>query len=263
MKKLLIILTILTLIPSFALADITSNLEGQWKFNEGTGTSAVDSVSANNGTLEGSAGWAAGQIGTNSVSLVRATSDDVYINGATGYDGGNITVAIWLKFTALGNTEYMFTKASDVTDSWYLFKNTSDVVNFGVRGADNSFNVSANYTLTDTNWHHYVGVYDGSNVYLYVDGTAIGSPTAYSGSVKDSIFPVCVGSYGASSGTLACQKGLYYGGLADEARIYTRALSSSDVSELYAYTEGGGAAAVVPPKIQFNGSYQFRGSYNF
>ena len=50
-RGFLAIIAFLSLVAMPAKADITSNLVGHWEFDDGIGTNALDSVSANNGTL--------------------------------------------------------------------------------------------------------------------------------------------------------------------------------------------------------------------
>ena len=80
--------------------------------------------------------------------------------------------------------------------------------------------------IVDTNWHHLVFVYDGTNASIAVDGaqkaTASRSPnTAFSA------FIVGVGmGPGGLSG--------FFSGSIDDVRIYNRALSTNEVAQLYA-----------------------------
>ncbi|WP_424005373.1 glycoside hydrolase family 2 TIM barrel-domain containing protein (plasmid) [Haloarcula salina] len=72
-------------------------------------------------------------------------------------------------------------------------------------------------------WHTVTGVYDGSALRLYVDGTEIGS-TSFSGSVATNGYRLGVGHNTEA-------RSRYFGGQLDSARVYDRALSSSEVSE--------------------------------
>ena len=83
-------------------------------------------------------------------------------------------------------------------------------------------------TVTPGAWYHLVGVYDGSTVYLYVNGTLAASGAAVSGQPylptpnmpfvfaarTDNVYP--------------------YGGAIDEAAIYTTALSPGQIAAHYA-----------------------------
>lgn len=75
-----------------------------------------------------------------------------------------------------------------------------------------------------TEWHHYAGSYDGANLILYVDGVEVGR-TPY------------VGSIGADTGVLQVGRddgyNSYHKGWLDDAMIYDRALTASEVASLY------------------------------
>jgi hypothetical protein len=72
-------------------------------------------------------------------------------------------------------------------------------------------------------WHYVTGVYDGSNLRIYVDGvqessTNIGSVVAYTGTD-----PLWIGK----------DPNRWFNGMVDEVRIYNRALSAGEVQRLY------------------------------
>src|SRR4051812_49333464 len=80
MKKLLLtIILAVFLLPNFAHADITSNLEAWWKCNEGTGTTAADATgNGHTGTLNGTAGWLVpGKIGAAACSYPGTSGNGV------------------------------------------------------------------------------------------------------------------------------------------------------------------------------------------
>lgn len=93
------------------------------------------------------------------------------------------------------------------------------------------------------NWYHLVGIYDGTNAYLYVDGTnasAEGYQTPMTGSyVQDTWTPLTIG----------CGRGFnnnqYYGGI-DEVAVYTYELSANQISNhYYAALNAPGYATVI------------------
>jgi hypothetical protein len=82
-----------------------------------------------------------------------------------------------------------------------------------------------------TNWatnqrQHMAVTYDGSNMRTYRDGVEIGSPNAIAGSINDPSSPtVQIGKNITGS--------FYYDGILDDVRIYNRALSPTEVKQLY------------------------------
>jgi hypothetical protein len=73
-------------------------------------------------------------------------------------------------------------------------------------------------------WHHAVGVYDGSTVKLYIDGSQVASANA--GTISYGAGGIAIGRDGDYSGA-------YFNGLIDNLSIYNRALSGQEVQELY------------------------------
>jgi hypothetical protein len=87
-------------------------------------------------------------------------------------------------------------------------------------------NVLGSANVNDGKWHHIAGVYDGSNLYLYVDGILDNSVNA-SGIINTNVFPVLIGENSERSGR-------DWNGLIDDVRIYSYALSEAEVKALFA-----------------------------
>lgn len=108
---------------------------------------------------------------------------------------------------------------------WIIYNNVGGVWTFRLynqNGTTPSLSISGG--VADANWHHIVGVYDGTNGSLYIDGALAAGPTAaaYVPNVDASL---TIG--GRSDG------GFLYNGSIDEVAIYTNALSSAVVSAHY------------------------------
>ena len=117
-----------------------------------------------------------------------------------------------------------------VTNGFHIeYYPAANTIYFVPRNGSGSFNI--NYVQSfDTNWHHYVGVYDGSNVSnckLYVDGVDVGTN---SGSLNSSLSSVIgnnftIGAMGSPT---------YYGESSiDEVAIWNTALTSTQVQSIY------------------------------
>ncbi len=87
--------------------------------------------------------------------------------------------------------------------------------------------------VTVNQWHHIVGVYDGAQVQLYIDGKTWGNATTCSGNIS----PMLDGSYlsiGGEDGRTFCGcTDRYFKGSIDEVKIYSRALSSLEIQADY------------------------------
>ena len=73
---------------------------------------------------------------------------------------------------------------------------------------------------------HVVGVYDGSNVYIYINGSLSNSKTTVIASLKTSNDPLEIGRYNYTSGN-------ELPGAIAQPRIYNRALTAEEVQRNY------------------------------
>jgi beta-galactosidase len=89
--------------------------------------------------------------------------------------------------------------------------------------------------VNDGQWHHVAGVYDGTNMFLYVDGTLDVSQPA-TGSISQNSYPVCIGANAIPG--VGLEPGYFFNGLIDEASICNRALTASEIQADYEAGKG-------------------------
>jgi hypothetical protein len=103
---------------------------------------------------------------------------------------------------------------------WYIDNN----VYFSCRnGSTNTVSVVLS---GDTNWHHFVGVYDGTNVTIYIDGTQAATSTT---SVPSSLSATAGNNFQIG----ALNSSFFTSGNIDELGIWNTALTSTQVAEIY------------------------------
>ena len=242
-KKLIPIIIVLAFIlPSFAHADITSNLQGWWKLDDGTGTTPIDSsTNGYNGTFNFGTNpaptWVTGKIGPYALNrtgaLIGGSNNQIDIGDQTNLRiSGNLTVSMWIKFTASQSNEPILMRG-DTGYSYAMFVDYSSAnkIRMYINSGSTAYTAASASTYNDGNWHMVTGVYDGAHVKLYIDGGATETVTgsAYTGAISTAAHEVCIYAY-CGQGTAA------YDGSVDDIRIYNRALSSGDITQLYAYT---------------------------
>jgi len=90
---------------------------------------------------------------------------------------------------------------------------------------------------TPETWHHVVGAYDGAYLRIYVDGASEGM--AYIGSVVAYTGPAAlrIGNIRNSAHIFGPTHVGVFDGAIDDVRIYDRALSGTEVADLYALPE--------------------------
>lgn len=245
MKRLAAVLILL----SSALpvrADITTGLVAWWKLDETSGTSAADSSgNGHDGTYARDASNT-----TASGRVVRCydpngTTDYVWASCNQVNNAASGTIAYWTN-RASGSKSAAGCHDGSASNCLKLQWHTTNTVYISVGNAGEQY---YGYTSTATGWHHVCGVYDASaspKLKIYVDGSSV-TPTSGTGATITSL-----GSTAGSvawigrdpTGTGYCTDPI------DDVRVYNRALSASDVAELYAYT---GALAYSRSRVVNNG----------
>lgn len=94
-----------------------------------------------------------------------------------------------------------------------------------------------NVTLTQGAWYMYSAVYNGTDLRLYLNGTQVGTPLTFSwsGYARNTLHILAIGTYKDTTGDTpyASLRGLY-----DECGMWSRALSSTEITSLYRETQG-------------------------
>lgn len=221
----------------------TDGLIGYWPFDDGTGsTTAEDVIGTTDGTLnnmDANTDWVDGIMGG---GLDLDGNDDyISLGDYAGIEGVSaLTISIWVKnhktqILATGN-ERIIDKNGAGNDTLQLTWQQSEDMHFSIQtnaGAGND--LVAVYTDgpppgSANQWHHIVGVYDGLEIKLYVNGV-LGSVTQpHTQLTNNTAHALLIGTdEGAGEG---------WDGVVDELRIYNRALSPAEVYDLYLGTGG-------------------------
>lgn len=217
-------------------SNLSNGLVGYWKMDEasaGTGSTAYDaSGNGNNGTGTGTS-IIAGKFG-NGKSF--SASDYVNVPYNSILDQINtVTLVAWVKFTTTANT-VVVEKSSNNTH--YQFQIFSSVQGSGLGGElvfmlqpDPTNWVIAKQQSNDGQWHQVVGTYDRSikTASIYIDGVLKNTNNNIATGPTSNASPLLMGSRTGAGG---------FGGSVDEVRIYNRALSPKEVTDLYNFAPG-------------------------
>ena len=219
---------------SVSLIKWGKGLVGYWKLDEGSGTTAVDwSGYQNDGTTTGATVNQAGQVDK---AYSFATTDYVSVadpaDGSLDFGTGDFTLVAWFKTSDTTSEQNIITKGgtSDAVAGYRMS------VNDGGSGGDVWVGISDGTTLsscalgsgyTDNTWYHVAAVTTRSSdlITVYVDGAQLNTcdVSSTSGSVSG-------GNNFTISYTSAAED---FVGLLDDVRVFSRALSSNEVNNIY------------------------------
>lgn len=227
-------------------APTKTGLVGEWSFDDATGTKATDfSGNGNTGTLTNmeATDWVNGYRGK--ALSFDGVDEYVSIPDSSPTSPTNITISAWIYCTG-GDNNYrgIVTKGNGSNSQSFalqLHSSQSDGPNkieFWV-----STNGSALTSIfgTDTfsaaggslnGWKHIVATYDGTTMRLYSNGVQQSTGTSASGNVFDSTTAISIGKWAGANSD-------YFPGSIDDVRIYNRALSATEVQNLYNATKVG------------------------
>lgn len=217
---------------------LLTGLSGYWKLDETSGTTATDATGTQNGVSLGTVG-VTGKIGYANSFDAAAEVVRIPYNESIVPSGSAFSVSLWVWFDSIPSTVtglegyYLFNQmnsASPYEPQNIQFKAFNDRL-YGVarNTSGTQYDVINNVTLSDSAWHHVVLVVrgDSQTLQLYVDGTDVStSAETFTGTLFEANSYTCFGN--AYSG--ASQ---FVRGKVDECAIWSRALTSGEVSTLY------------------------------
>jgi hypothetical protein len=219
--------------------DLIDNLVAYWKLDGNSN----DSIGSNNGTLVGSPSYTTGKIG----SAISLNGSSQYMTtGAFGISGSTArTYSAWIYPTQTTSLKTIIAQNPNNNPSYgqNCILHHSAVSNGDLYfGFSNTDFYTSGGQISANNWYHIVAVYDGgtlstSTVHIYVNSvskslTKVGSFTV-SANTTDSNNRIGSDSFTSSRN---------FQGYIDEIGIWSRALSSTEVGELY----NGGAGLTYP-----------------
>ena len=196
---------------------------------EGLVETVTDSSgNGNTGILYNGPLWQLGEKLGDSLKFDGA-NDYVEVDNESNFDviTAEITISAWIKVNAFTrNFQAIVTKGDN---AWRIQRwSNTNCIEFACTGLPhNSYgNVIGNIAVDDEQWHHIAGVYDGTKIYLYIDGNTDVS-TATSGSINTNNCSVMIGEN-------AQQSERYWNGMIDDVRVYSRGLSAGEVNTIKA-----------------------------
>jgi len=233
------LLGMLTLAPPAHAAydDLTDGLVGWWQMDDAgvdaEGETITDSSgNDNSGTLAGDNG-----VGDNGTGMDCTTAGkfgtgcdfdgtDDSISVSNNYSDASTSIAFWFKADSItGANQILVNKYASGTDHWGVRYDAGGNVEIW-DNIDDSNSTYYETAVAAGSWHHVVIILHSNFINeLYIDGLLIGNNQ----SSTDNLTSFTGNLYFAQRGNNSA----YFGGNLDDVRVYNRALSPREVSQLY------------------------------
>lgn len=215
------------------VVNASAELVGHWRFDEGSGKTASDSIAGNDGTLWGNPKWVAGQLG----NALEFDGDDWVDCGDILNIADAITIACWIKPARFDGFKMYACVAR--CDAYALMSRTARLV-FHTPGV--AMYIPSNITLVIGEWQHVAVTFvpnqtDGVIFYLNgVEGQRMDSmdSAVYSLYVITPPKPEDVGPFviGRGWGTTDIYTHTYEG-IIDDVRVYNHILTETEVLAVF------------------------------
>ncbi len=233
--------------PSNGSGDNVSiqNLEGHWMFDESSYNDSAGNVldsSPHNrhGTTLGSPSVIGGVMG-NAISFDGVDDQIRSIRpGPVKLSRTNYTISLWFNTTATSSgpiLEFGECNANECGSGHTMlgWRNTNG--NFSASDYNGTHRyIDASSTYRDGVWHFVVMILDSQSLKLYIDGKFYGENTAIN-STNDGLLNPNYMIVGARSRNTQSDVDniIYYKGKLDDLRVYSRALTSQEIADMYAF----------------------------
>ena len=234
-------------------ADITSGLILHNTFDANANDSSGNNYhgTLTNGALINTSGGT-NKIGAGKLSLDGSNDYVDFSPYAANFQGlTQGTISVWVYANADRDVIFELSDSSDVNSRLALFRDADGSFDVFIReGSTTLLDVStAAGAIAANTWTHVAVTVDASGNKLYVNGVQQGGLTYAVGSATsnqffDDVTQLDFASWGVDrySGSSFTR---YFAGLLDDGRVYSRALTSSDVTELYNFNASSPQTYIV------------------
>ena len=229
MRRLIAALLFVIIYAGNVHADTTTGLVGWWKFEEGSGNALDSTGQGFTGTLVNSPIRITGKRGM----ALSFNGSNQYINagGAGNFTSSNFTLSGWFYFTELSASRQpvILYKGGYTSQGYYIqIISTGSIWFHTNQSGAVQITKSSVAAVNTNNWHLITIIRNGSSVRIYVNGADVTSTADTHIDPADSAENFQIGTYQQQTGNT-----LPLAGMADDIRIYNRALIVQDVYMLY------------------------------
>jgi hypothetical protein len=216
------------------VSDLASSASARWRLDDGSGSSATDSIGRSSGILTNNPTWTTGKLGgalalngSNQFVSVSNNSFDLNIGA------GDFSISLWMQRSdsAVTNKRLIYKGASSDNEIGYALSGSNTALGMSI--CNGVTRISTWCTIPTLNqWHHMVFTVDRASgkIISYVNGVYQASTdiSSFSGGDISNSTNLLIGALPGGS--------LAWPGKADDVRIYKRVLSANEVVQLYSAT---------------------------
>ena len=219
------------LVATVKLEGAIEGLVAHWKFNEGSGDKATDSVGEMDGTFVNfdapDDAWVDGVQGK--AIKLDGINDHITLPASAALDLQQFTISTHIKSDNYAQDAFLFEKTTNgqMNTQYSLHLQGGDQLNYRIvnGGNMNDTTIPASLNLEVDVWNHVVATYNGSLKSLYVNGQLIVNMPA--------VMPIDVNPEGASIiGSAGSGTDYFFNGSIDDLRVYNQAVPEENVSDL-------------------------------
>ena len=160
---------------------------------------------------------------------IQNVSDNHYINFGTGMlsGDGEFSIMMWINTTSSAQSHILQKRDSSINGEYIVELKNNGKIRFWTYYYGYKWTVTSSSAVNDGSWHHLVLVQKNNGGQMYLDGSL--DQTDNSGGKVN--LGLTLKTY--MGGDLR-DYNRYYSGKVDDFRIYSRALSASEIQTLYA-----------------------------
>lgn len=211
-----------------------------YNMNQTSGTTATDgSGNGNHATLSGGTSWVAGKAG-NGLAL-NGTNAYASLPAGIVSSLNDFTISTWVKVTANSDWARIFDFGTGTNNYMFLAPQSGGTggLRFAITTSGNGSEqlMTASAPLATGTWKHVAVTLSGTTARLYVDGVQVATNASMT------LKPSSLGSTNLNYIGKSQYADPYLNGAIDDFRIYSRALSATEISALFS----GGASVVAQP----------------
>jgi hypothetical protein len=225
------------------IADLTSL--AHWPLDETSGLVAEDVAGGFDGTLVGGPVWQPNDGRVGGALEFDGANDYVDIGPVDVGSGNGMSVALWLRPSALTGDLRLVSKATGTSEQdhyWMVSTYNGSAVRFRLKaGGNTSTLITPVFELGIGEWYHVACTYDQNEMRIYGNGVLVASMPKSGAIDTNPSVTAAIGAQPPGAGSK------HFAGTLDDIRIYERALNEAEVATL---ANSAGSQPVADPDIQ-------------